>query len=518
MTAPTYLSVSELLDELSFGKATAKFILRRFDPWLAYKIDKGRRLYSSEVIMILSAIHEKLASGDLPSQIEKDLELEKQAAPHHPGTIQVATIPADSGRKIPEDIRFSPDSVDMITSLIAEIGTQQKRIAEAHEKRAAAEERKAVAIEKRAAAEEKKAEAMNNIAAALQDMNHSRNDYNTRQIAREAVLAIASDDISDDSIEEAFQESRILEHPPDDSDPDDPGALDDLNGLADLISAHSDDSDSPDTLSDRMDDGSFDDESFDIDLTDRMDRSASDEDIQDLSELISDIRPADHDLIPDHDLSDDLSAPPEPVKMDDLSMLIDDLSVNSDPVQPAPAPADMDDLSLLVDMENAGRSPSHEPAPADTMDDLSLLIDDRQDTPAGRSRPPLPADMDDLSRLIDPPDKDAPRDKDAGPADTGMDDLSLLIDQDRSGDQPEKSPEEEKIDRPSLKPDITPQDNLQEYKKVVMNIIIQLKNDGYSVEETTRRFNEDGIITLSGKDRWTEKAISQIYTFIDAAR
>ena len=73
-------------------------------------------------------------------------------------------------------------------------------------------------------------------------------------------------------------------------------------------------------------------------------------------------------------------------------------------------------------------------------------------------------------------------------------------------------------EQPSIKPNITPQDNFELYKSEIINIIIKLKNQGLSVEETTERFNMEGILTLSGKSGWSSKPINQIYKFIDAAK
>ncbi len=82
-----------------------------------------------------------------------------------------------------------------------------------------------------------------------------------------------------------------------------------------------------------------------------------------------------------------------------------------------------------------------------------------------------------------------------------MDDLTALVDE-----------------TPSLKPDITPEENLKEYKAAVMKIILGLKTQGLNAEESTIRLNQDGVQTISGKSEWSEKAISQIYNFIDSAK
>jgi len=163
-------------------------------------------------------------------------------------------------------------------------------------------------------------------------------------------------------------------------------------------------------------------------------------------------------------------------EIDDLSRLIDE------PSDPA-----MDDLSTLIDAVSTQASPK-----TDDLDDLSLLIEDSASLET--------VELDDLSLLITDsmgPNSLPPTDKSIEP----MDDLSALIN-----------------DTPSLKPNITPEKNLKEYKAAVMKIILGLKTQNLSTEETTKRLNQDGVQTISGKSQWSEKAISQIYKFIDSAR
>ena len=50
-----------------------------------------------------------------------------------------------------------------------------------------------------------------------------------------------------------------------------------------------------------------------------------------------------------------------------------------------------------------------------------------------------------------------------------------------------------------------------------MKIIIELKTKGLDIEETTNRLNTSSIKTLSGKPEWSQKAIAQIYKFIESA-
>jgi hypothetical protein len=127
-----------------------------------------------------------------------------------------------------------------------------------------------------------------------------------------------------------------------------------------------------------------------------------------------------------------------------------------------------------------------ENTPDEPLDDLHLLVDDIQDEP-----------LDDLGLLVD----DTPEEP-LVEGDAGLDDSDLLG----------------KEETASIKPNITPDENFESYKSEIINIIIQLKNQGSSVEETTDRFNNDGVLTLSGKPRWSTKAIDQIYRFIDAAK
>jgi hypothetical protein len=103
--------------------------------------------------------------------------------------------------------------------------------------------------------------------------------------------------------------------------------------------------------------------------------------------------------------------------------------------------------------------------------------------------------------------------------DPPLDDLSALV-----ADIPVDAPLEEDDlsalveDAPSLKPDITPQEDLKAYKAAVMKIILDLKTKNLSPEETTKRLNQDGVQTISGKSQWSQQAVSQIYKFIDSAR
>ncbi|MCP4671506.1 MAG: hypothetical protein GY857_09390, partial [Desulfobacula sp.] len=224
------------------------------------------------------------------------------------------------------------------------------------------------------------------------------------------------------------------------------------------------------------------------------------------------------------------------IELDDLSALIDTSSDvgESEPDKPE---QDMDDLSALID-DSLSKSTEFE-----QLDDLSLLIDsqpgkkDKKKSEDTKEPANEFFELDDLSKLIDEPLNQKSQD---------MDDLSQLIDDESDNDQQpgqelddldnlallieSDSPETDDLsklisddpepanDVPEIKVDISPEEDMGKYKAAIMKIIIGLKTDGIDVEETTDRLNKNSIKTLSGKPEWTQKAISQIYKFIDSAQ
>jgi DNA-binding transcriptional MerR regulator len=218
-------------------------------------------------------------------------------------------------------------------------------------------------------------------------------------------------------------------------------------------------------------------------------------DTDDLSQLVED-KPGAQDFRETTEPLDDLSLLVAEVTapLDDLSLLVaeetaplDDLSLLV-----AEETAPLDDLSLLVAEETAPLDDlsllvAEETAP---LDDLSLLVAEET------------APLDDLSLLV--AEETAP-----------LDDLSLLVE--------EKSVPLDDLgmlveEKPSIRPTITPKENFEQYKSEIINIIIRLKTEGLSVEETTQRFNSEGILNLKGKSQWSSKAIAQIYKFIEAVK
>jgi hypothetical protein len=433
MTRKKLLSVLDIVEELNTGKATTKFILKRFKKWLPYDTIDGQAFYPPDpTVKLLFLIQENLEMGILPSKIEE--KLDALSSSDSDDLLNHFSSPSKN-----KDIRLSNDGLNVLESLINNIGEQQKRIAKAHEKRAEVEERKAFAIEKRAEAEEKKAEAMNNIAAALQEMNRLRTvDPAARQIAHQTVSMIVTDETDIRTPENSSSQ------------------LDDLSLLLDN---KKEPDDKPEAKPDVKPDEIIDDLSKLIDEDPLI--PAESMPLDDLSLLLDPAAPADN--IPQEREQTD-----HPLALDDLSALIDHQTDN----EPATEPLVLDDLSKLIDDTSDSGQKSQ------GLDDLTLLIsDDAQQ-------------MDDLSQLIDDP--------------KAMEEASS------DEDEPDKTPE--------IKIDISPEEDLGKYKAAIMKIIIKLKTDGLSVEEATDRLNKNKIKTLSGKSEWGQKAISQIYKFIDSAK
>jgi DNA-binding transcriptional MerR regulator len=396
MTQGKSLSALDIAQELNVGKATVKFLLTRFKKWLPHERSNGMPYYRQESIKIIIKILEYLEAGMLPGEIENCLDQLSNSDPD-PGFYSSFTIPQD------KDIHINKEGAVLLKTLFSDLNNQQKRIAVAHEKRAAAEERKAVAIEKRAQAEEKKAEAMNNIANALQEMNRLRGS--------------GFESVSQNMVHHAAKALMM--------DEADPMLVEMENGF--VASA----------------------DSFEIQMK-----------------------------TPETCLN-------EESEIDDLSLLIEDEFQN-----PEGPPDNLDDLSVLI--ENDLQSTDIE------IDDLSALID----------TVPLESDtnedMDDLSGLI-------------SLAETPMDDLSMLVEPVQDP-PPLLSQEENSKETRPINMDISPDDGIEKYKAAIMKVILELKTDGLSAEETTLLLNKNKIRTLSGKPEWSQKAISQIYKFMGAVK
>ncbi|MBU1342463.1 MAG: hypothetical protein KKE44_17895 [Proteobacteria bacterium] len=514
MASEKILSVLDIAQELNTGKATVKFLLKRFKKWMPSDVIDGQPFYPVETVKKLFMVQEKLDMGILPGDIEKMLD----------------TVDADSDNIFNhlvapsqnDDIRLSNNGLALLKSLFHDIGDQQKRIALAHEKRAVAEERKAVAIEKRAEAEEKKAEAMNNIANALQEMNKLRaSDPVAHQIAHQAATIITADETDNSPIPlEPDELSNSIEDPDtlnemdsdlsslleDDTLLEDFSEVDDLSDMLDKELEETIDLDDP--LNDLNEGLQTDDLSLLVQEKEE-DESIEDfeKDLDDLSQLLDDTQAAD-DTIDDLAklIDEDLSAAAEAEQLDDLSLLLDTVPAtdkNQDDGDLTNPPILMDDLSALIDQNDTGS----ETKPSIELDDLSKLID-----ASAESEPPT-QELDNLSLLIEK----EPISKEEVTPSLQMDDLSKLIDDPKTikeSSQDNNDPE----DTQKIRIDISPEQDLGKYKAAVMKIILEFKTQGLGVEETTSRLNENKIRTLSGKAQWGQKAISQIYKFIDSAK
>jgi len=226
------LSVLDIAKELNAGKATIKFLLKRFKKWLPCDLIDGQAFYSAAIVKQLLLIHEDIGLGLLPSDIEKKLEAlcDSDLDPDNlnsgdSDSCDLSGSFVNSSQT--EDIRLSNSGLTLLRSLFSDIGEQQKRVAMAHEKRAEVEERKAVAIEKRAEAEEKKADAMNNIANALQEMNRLRtSDPDLMHITHQAVSIIAEDET-----DETNETGKTAETAETDTEDENREILDDLSSL-----------------------------------------------------------------------------------------------------------------------------------------------------------------------------------------------------------------------------------------------------------------------------------------------
>ena len=230
-------------------------------------------------------------------------------------------------------------------------------------------------------------------------------------------------------------------------------------------------------------------------------------DLDDLSALLSDENQLTGSKVSGSDVSTETAAASqtEPVEsVDDLNALI------------AIEPDGLDDLSTLLDDESSGDTNPSAVATvsADRLDDLSLLLDEEAPISQGNR-------LDDLSSLLDNGalDSSAAQERDSQPetifepeANIETDDLSKLVDNDADSN----GVSDIQIDVPQITISESP-DNVEAYKAAIMKEIIGLKTQGMSPEEATSILNHNKIQTLSGKPEWGQKALTQIYKFIESA-
>ncbi|MGD9733497.1 MAG: hypothetical protein AB7U45_15070 [Desulfamplus sp.] len=512
MSENNLMTPSMLAKELNAGSATVRFWLNRFSRYLPYTWADGEKLYHADTLKTLLFISEKIDSGMVATEVEKALEAEilnKTGSSVNPAlnsfipSIQSAIQNAADSSSQTQQLQPINESIKLISALFDKFYSQQERIAEAQERKAAAEE-------KRAEAELQKANAMNNLADAIKnissdflssladnsifsDLNNRppvTNQEPTEQEPESTTETEQADQIElEDEIEQTDEEL-------DNEDIDDLSALIEdettdekhKNGtIDDLYSLVEDDTDNYDL--DEADDEELDDLSALI-QDEIADKEREDEKIDDLYSLVEDdIYDIDDD---GSDKADEVneSYEPDDEDLDDLSALIQDDQPHE--LKPEILDSDVDDLMALIDddinQQSGGDNifDSGSSNDNDLMDDLSSLIDDE---PAELNPNILDNDADNILNDIN-------------------DDLSALIQEEENITMPPK------IERPKA----SLEENFEQYKSEVINIIIKLRKEGLSVDETTELLNKEQIKPLSGKERWTTKMIAKIYKFIEAAQ
>ncbi|MBF0112426.1 MAG: hypothetical protein HQK74_06800, partial [Desulfamplus sp.] len=180
---------------------------------------------------------------------------------------------------------------------------------------------------------------------------------------------------------------------------------------------------------------------------------------------------------------------------------------------------EIDDLSALIDDEGDYEQHDIKPDILDSdIDNLMSLIDDDVKNLDTEEKDD---EIDDLSALIDEDEISAEEELTPNILDSDVDDLLSLIGDDNQTNQEDflSTSSQTSSQTPKVhKPKASLEDNFEAYKSEVINIIIKLKEDGYSVDETTDILNNEDIKPLSGKNRWTTKMIAKIYNFIEAAK
>nr|WP_320193186.1 MerR family transcriptional regulator [uncultured Desulfobacter sp.] len=541
MTRSTLLTIKDLINELNLGKATLKFILHQFSPWIPTQIVNNETYYTEQAVTTLLKIKKFLDTGMLPEQIETFLAQEAEMLK------AAAKYPADTPPKDPIDLASASMLKDMFQVYIE----KQDRIAQAQENLVRVEDRKADAMEKRAAAEEKKADALTNIARALQEMNQRHSTVpQAMEVAGRAVESIAleespqpAENLLDTDFDEDdyFSEDPLpMEDPFQDQDQDhedigdtDFSNMDDLSLLVNETALTPEDIDDLSSLINSVSDPSsaLDDlESLLDETPSTSEVSTASHDMDDLSKLVDSDESLsdsnDHAADDKNDNENDLDDLFSLVDMDadvpkDVTESTDDLSRLIDP-EGDTITGDLDDLFALIEKPEQTQ---------ETMDDLSLLVNDA-DKESGQATSGDDIRTDDLWSLVPDADNSSPKIQAQGEQSVDsseMDNLSALIDiapddspipdDTTSGDQDiVDDPTESPLDTPSIKPNISPDQDMKKYKAAVMKIIIELKEQGLTAQETTDRLNRDDVATLSGKPTWGLKAIEKIYGFINSAQ
>ncbi len=461
MNQEKQLSITDIIRELNTGTATTKFILKRFNKWLPFDRIDGLHSYSRQTIPILIKIKEYLDSGMLPSEIEQELENPSQADFTEANSMEANSMGTNSIDENP----MEANPVEDIEKHFLEQPNEDIRLSKdglsliksIFNDIKGTQDRIAIAHEKRAEAEQRKAVSIEKRAEAEEKKAIAMNNI------ANALQEMNQHRIQDGETKEiALQSVQALAV--DETEVDETNS--EIDDLLDAVEPDEVEQNEADVL--------------DIPATPFDMLETSDIEMDDLSALVD----VDEDLVPASDKDetpvDDIEL--ESLDTDDLSLLLDDSIPQPDEFN------ELDDLSALIDSVSA----------QEDSDSATDSDPDFNNNEAHNDEAP----MDDLSALIDDKKENiGPNTARENALEEPMDDLAALVDE-----------------TPSLKPDITPQEDIAKYKAVVMKIILGLKSEGYSAEKTTKRLNKDKIQTLSGKPGWSEKAISQIYKFIDSAK
>lgn len=468
-------TIKDVSDKLKVGESTLNVWRNRYREWVLEVSDHDKKLFSPESIELFRFISECTDSGMDTWEI-------KDALTSMGGQVVHEDVSGDEAKDAPAEhqdentdkkgsnTQIGSELLNPLKGLFSDIVNQQNRIADAQERRAAAEERKAYALESRAEAELLKANVMRDIVTALQDMA-VKNTVNSLMDKVKNMPGPSMGDLQELSgdLGLGLGEMNDLPELTSVADLDAPSAESLEEPGEDVLPdglSHSTDQGTEQISGEIKDQGPVDVEQ--VNVATEIETFQTEE-IDDLSELINET-----DFKADADEIDDLSklldsevSPQYEGDMDDLSVMIDGEVVE--------AASDIDDLSMLL--EGAVETVSSDV----NMDDLSVLI----------SEEPVSAvqeDMDDLSALID---------------------ISITKSAETSGSE---KPIEEKpsVEKPAVDPN---------YKSEILKRIIGMKQkEGLSIDEVTKKFNDEGVKTLSGKGQWDKKTIAGIYKYIDSVQ
>jgi len=328
------------------------------------------------------------------------------------------------------------------------------------EKLVQVEEKKVSALEKRADAEILKAEALNKIAGAI--MNTGFNETTLSGIQENLKLEHTQKPGNSEMEDTPFPEQPHHTYEKNHEEKagiDDSIIITDTDDLSHLIDSIQNDPDEPiDDLSTLLDHSSQD---LSVENV-KPEKTDNYQDIEDLSVLLEPSDELDNSQTETLDKDDLSGSDADGTKVDDLSSLL----------EPEPETTEsIDNLSLLIDSETGT---------SEKVDNLSLLLDDDK------------IDTDDLSLLLD-------------------DATSSSTDQ-----------QEQELSKPSNTVDPLKNEEdkpFEEYKAAVLSRIIILKEkEGYTAEETCRYFNDQKIKTLTKKESWDLKTMTDVYSYVDSIR